>query len=178
MFIILLHSTTVTSFGISFKTIAFAPQTPFLFSLSIRENLLLSNPNASDDAIWDALEVCAAADFVRNKGGLDVVISQKDLSGGEQQRLALARIGVRGAKIILMDESTSALDGQSQKTVIQTVKEAAKNGHTMILVAHRLSTLKDANMIVHLEDGKVLETGSFSELYEKSEKFRRLADLG
>lgn len=159
------------------KTITYAPQSPYLFSLSVRENLTLGNPNASDGAIWASLEECAAADMIRSKGGLDKVLLPKELSGGEQQRLALARLGIKGAKIVLMDESTSALDGQSQNVVIDTIKEAAKRGHTIILVAHRLSTLRDADMIVHLEEGKVLETGTFSELYKKSEKFRRLADL-
>lgn len=159
------------------KTITYAPQSPYLFSLSIRENLTLGNPNASDGAIWAALEECAAANVVRSKGGLDVVLTPKELSGGEQQRLSLSRLAIKGAKIVLMDESTSALDGQSQNVVIDTIKKAVKRGHTIILVAHRLSTLKDADMIVHLEDGRILETGTFSELYSKSAKFRRLADL-
>lgn len=160
------------------KAITLAPQQPFLFDFSIKQNLLLANPGASDGAIWDCLKQCAADEFVREKGGLDAVLTPKELSGGQRQRLALARIPLRGGKVVLLDESTSALDGESQAIVLKTIREAADMGHTMVLVAHRVSTLKTADLILVMEDGKVSETGTYDELYNRSEKFRRLANLG
>lgn len=160
------------------RAITLAPQSPFLFDFTIKQNLLLANPESSDEAIWECLKQCAADEFVLEKGGLDAVITPKELSGGQRQRLALARIPLRGAKVVLLDESTSALDGESQALVLKTFRDAADKGHTMVLVAHRVSTLKEADMILVMEDGKILETGTYDELYGRSEKFRRLANLG
>ena len=160
------------------RAITLAPQSPFLFDFTIRQNLLLANPEASDESIWNCLKQCAADKFVLEKGGLDAVITPKELSGGQRQRLALARIPLRGGKVVLLDETTSALDGESQAVVLKTFRDAADKGHTMVLVAHRVSTLKEADMIIIMEDGKIIETGNYTELYENSEKFRRLADLG
>jgi ABC-type bacteriocin/lantibiotic exporter with double-glycine peptidase domain len=160
------------------KIFAMAPQQPYLFDFTIKENLCLADPDASPAKIWDCLEECAAAEFVRQKGGLDIKLTPKELSGGQRQRLALARLCLRGGKIILMDESTSALDSESQAIVMKTVHEAAARGHTMVLVAHRVSTLKSADKILLMDKGKIIAEGTYSELYETSEKFRRLADLG
>lgn len=170
------HDTYSLDFSSFYKCIKLAPQQPYLFSMSVRDNLKLSNPNASDGAMWAALAECACADLVQARGGLDAVISQKELSGGEKQRLALARLGVLGAQIILLDESTSALDAESQNTILQTVKRATQTGHTVIMVAHRISTLRDADIILHMEGGTVIESGTYSELYENSESFRNLVD--
>lgn len=160
------------------KAITLAPQQAFLFDFSIKENMLLANSNATDAKIWECLKRCAADEFVRQKGGLDTMLTPKELSGGQRQRLALARLTLRGGKIILMDESTSALDGESQAVVMQTVQEAAAMGHTMVVVAHRVSTLKNADKILLMDKGKIIAQGTYAELYETSEKFRRLATLG
>ncbi len=160
------------------RCINIASQQPFLFSLSIRENLLLANPEASDGAMWECLKECSADKFVHEKGGLDTLIDPRKLSGGQKQRLALARIPLHGGKIILLDESTSALDGESQEVVINSIQNAAKCGHTMLLIAHRISSLKNADLILVMDDGKVVASGSYSELYQNCEKFRRLANLG
>lgn len=160
------------------RAISLAPQEPFLFDFSIKENLLLANPNATDSKIWKVLKYCNADTFVLEKGGLDTILTPKELSGGQKQRLALSRLILRGAKILLMDESTSALDGEAQATVIKSIEMATKQGHTIVLVAHRVSTLKSADMIVFMENGKIIGTGSYNELYDNHEKFRRLANLG
>lgn len=160
------------------KAITMAPQKPFLFSLSIRENLLLAHPEASDEDIWKALKYCAADKFVKEKGGLDYVLKNQDLSGGELQRLALARLPLKGCKILLLDESTSALDANSQELVVNTIRDAANRGHTVFFVAHRVSTLKCADKILFIENGKIQASGTYSELYKSSEEFRRMADLG
>lgn len=160
------------------KAIALTPQQPFLFDFTIKENLLLGNPEAADEEIWIALRKCAADKFVHEKGGLDTVLTPKELSGGQKQRLALTRMALRGGKIILMDESTSALDGESQEIVIKTMREAANNGHTMVLVAHRVSSLKSADIILLMDKGKIIEKGTYEELFHSSEKFRMLAEQG
>lgn len=160
------------------RAITLAPQQPFLFDFSIKQNMLLSNPSATDDKIWKCLKLSAADKFVLEKGGLDAMLTPKELSGGQKQRLALARLALRGGKIILMDESTSALDGDSQSIVINSVQNTVKKGHTLILVAHRVNTLKSADIILLMENGKIVEKGSYDELYKNSEKFRRLANLG
>ena len=160
------------------KIFTMAPQQPYLFDFTIKENICLADPNASPAKIWDCLEECDAAEFVRQKGGLDIKVTPKELSGGQRQRLALARLCLRGGKIILMDESTSALDGESQTVIMNAVQQAAKQGHTMVVVAHRVSTLKSADKILLMDKGKIIAEGTYSELYENSEKFRRLADLG
>ena len=160
------------------RAITMAPQSPFLFDFSIKQNMLLADPNASDEQIWEALKLSAAYQFVLEKGGLDTILTPKELSGGQKQRLALARMVLRGGKIILMDESTSALDGESQSHIIQTARVAADTGRTIVLVAHRVSTLKNADLILLMDDGKIIAQGTYAELYKNSEKFRRLANLG
>ena len=165
---------TETSFR---RAVSLAPQIPFLFSLTIRENLLLARPNASEDEIWRCLEECAADKFVREKGGLDVYLDQNNLSGGERQRLALTRLHLKGGKIILLDEVTSALDGESQEQIVSTGLKASKMGHTVVLIAHRISSLKKADKIILLDNGKVADSGTYGELLQRSEKFNRLASL-
>ena len=159
------------------RVVCLAPQTPFLFSLSIRENLLLAKPNASENEIWKCLEACSADKFVREKGGLDVILDQSNLSGGERQRLALARLHLRGGKIILLDEATSALDGESQDRIVKTIRKASNMGHTMLVIAHRISSLKSADKIFLLDNGRVSDSGTYDELLQKSEKFNRLVSL-
>lgn len=159
------------------KTITLAPQMPFLFDFSIKQNMLLANPNASDAEIWDCLKRCSADKFVHEHGGLETVLTPKELSGGQRQRLALARMTLKGGKIILLDESTSALDGQAQDVILHAAREASKN-HTVVMVAHRVSCLKAADIILVMDKGKVFAQGTYDELYTTCEKFRHLADLG
>ena len=160
------------------NAIAHVPQFPFMFSMSIKENLLLANPNASDEDIWRALDECYAKDFVESKGGLDAVIEPTQLSGGQQQRLALARIALRGGRILLLDESTSALDSVAQDEVVKTIQRATASGHTVMLVSHRAAPLKKADLIVYMANGKVETQGTFEKLYAENKNFRRLVDLG
>lgn len=154
--------------------VAYAPQMPYIFSLSIAENLKLTNPNVSEDRMRHALKMASAEKFAEN---LDYN-NTKALSGGEQQRLALARIPLCGSKVILLDESTSALDNESQKAVMTTVRQAANDGHTMIMAAHRLNTLVNADMIIVLDKGRIIAKGTYHELLENNEYFRRLVSLG
>ncbi len=155
-----------------FKCIKLAPQDPKLFSsMSVRDNLKLANPEATDENLLTALQECGV-NFI----DLDAIVDSKHLSGGEKQRLALARVAVLGAKVILLDESTSALDSKSQEVILQTINHAVITGHTVIMVAHRIQTLKNADIIFRLDAGTVAESGTYSELLLRSSEFRKLAN--
>jgi len=157
------------------RAIRMAPQFPYFFNLSIKDNLKLVCPDASDEEIWHALKLANAIKFVKQLGGLEVIVSNTCLSGGQKQKLALARIALRKAKILLLDEATSALDNISQSNILEVIHQA-KSYHSIIMVAHRISTIKDADMLIFMDDGKIIATGTYDELYQNSEKFQKLAD--
>ena len=155
-----------------------APQTPFVFTMTVRENLKMANENATEKDMWKALKYADADGFVKElENGLDTVINRSSLSGSQIQRLALARIPLRTSKIILLDEATSAMDNITQSRIISTLKRVTEN-HTIIMVAHRLHILEDADVILYMEDGKIVDTGSYSDLYNRNSSFRKLADEG
>ncbi len=158
------------------RAIRLAPQSPHLFQMSIRDNLKLVNPDANDKDLWHALKIADIADFVQESGGLDIEVNDKSLSGGQKQKLALARLAIQKSKILLLDEATSALDNFSQENIISTILKA-KNNHTIIMVAHRLATVKKADFLVFMEQGKILAIGSYDELYKTCPEFRKMADL-
>lgn len=147
------------------RSISYVPQDPFLFNTTIRENLIIIQPDATEEEIWEALEF-AAADFVRNlPQGLDTLVGDMGirLSGGERQRLVLARAILRKPSVLVLDEATSALDIENE-TKIQESLEKLKGKMTIIVVAHRLSTIKNADQVVVLEKGEIIQRGEFGEL--------------
>ncbi|MBT2709463.1 ABC transporter ATP-binding protein [Pseudomonas sp. ISL-84] len=147
------------------SSISYVPQDPFLFNSSVRENLLLIQPDASEKQIWEALEF-AAADFVSNlPQGLDTLIGDRGikLSGGERQRLVLARAILRKPSILILDEATSALDTENE-TKIQEALERLNGKMTIIVIAHRLSTIKNADQVVVLDKGEIIQQGEFGQL--------------
>lgn len=148
------------------QTISYVPQDPFLFNGSIKENLLMMEPNASEEEIWGALQLAAAAEFVsRLPGGLDTLIGDRGirLSGGERQRLVLARAILRNPKILVLDEATSALDTENE-TRIQEALEKLKGTMTIIVIAHRLSTIRNADQVIVLDQGRIIQKGAFGHL--------------
>ncbi|MDF2903818.1 MAG: transporter [Bacillus sp. (in: firmicutes)] len=161
------------------RIISYVPQDPFLFNASIKENLLMMEPKASEAMIWEALEKSAADDFVRRlPQGLNTMIGDRGirLSGGERQRLVLARALLRKPSILVLDEATSALDTENEKR-IQKVLEKLKGSMTIIVIAHRLSTIRNADQVIVLDKGKVIQSGGFSQLAkEKKGVFRNLLD--
>lgn len=160
------------------SAIRHAPQTPSVFTMTVRENLQTANENATEKDMWEALKYADADGFVKEwENGLDTVINCSSLSGSQLQRLALARIPLRTSKIILLDEATSAMDNITQSRIISTLKRVTEN-HTIIMVAHRLHILEDADVILYMEDGKIVDTGSYSDLYKRNSSFRKLADEG
>lgn len=148
-----------------------------LFNLSIRENLLFAKSNATEDEIKDALTK-ASADFVFSlENGLDTIIGERGLklSGGEKQRIAIARLFLQNPEIIILDEATSALDNVTEKK-IQASLENLLQGRTAIIIAHRLSTIQNVDRILYIENGEVTEEGNYQELIAKNGKFARLAN--
>lgn len=129
------------------RALSYVPQEPFLFNVSIRENLLLVEPRANEKQLWEALEFAAAAEFVKKlPQGLDTHIGDRGvrLSGGERQRLVLARAILRKPEILILDEATSALDTENEAK-IQEALEQLKGTTTIIVIAHRLSTIRNAD---------------------------------
>ncbi len=160
------------------SNICHAPQIPFIFSISLSENLRLANKYATEEQMWLALKYAEADGFVKKfKNGLDTIINRALLSGSQLQRLALARIPLHRSKIILLDEATSAMDNLTQSKIISTLKNFTTN-HTIIMVAHRINILKDADIILYMENGKIVDRGTYDELYKNNSSFRNLATKG
>ncbi|MDM5234676.1 ABC transporter ATP-binding protein [Bacillus cereus] len=159
------------------RAISYVPQDPFLFNASIRENLLMIEPNASEEQIWDALEFAAASEFVRTlPNGLDTLIGDRGvrLSGGERQRLVLARAILRKPSILVLDEATSALDTENE-VKIQSAIERLKGTMTIVVIAHRLSTIRNADQVIVLGKGEIVQIGEFNQLAkERKGVFRNL----
>ncbi|MDQ0270940.1 ABC transporter ATP-binding protein [Cytobacillus purgationiresistens] len=151
------------------QSIGYVPQDPFLFNESIRENLLLVAPEATEEQLWDALEFASAAGFVRMlSDGLDTLIGDRGikLSGGERQRLVLARAILRKPPLLVLDEATSSLDTESERK-IQEALDKLKGTLTIVVIAHRLSTIRNADQVIVLEQGEVIQQGGFQQLSEE-----------
>lgn len=159
------------------RSIGYVAQDPFLYNASIRDNLAMIKPDASEAELWEALEFAASADFVRDlPDGLDTLIGDRGirLSGGERQRLVLARAIIRKPSILVLDEATSALDTENERK-IQEALERIKSSVTVIVIAHRLSTIRGADQILVIEEGRVIQQGVYAGLAsEQGGMFRRL----
>lgn len=148
------------------KKIAMVFQDNFLFSGTIKDNILLGNTEATDEQIWRALDNACLSDFVKQlPQGLETEIGERGilLSGGQKQRLAIARTFVKNAPIVILDEATSALDNKSEQ-VVQEALENLMKARTVIVIAHRLSTVQNANKIIVVNDGRIVEEGTHHDL--------------
>ncbi len=156
--------------------ISIVSQSPYIFNMSIKDNLLLVNPDASLDEIDKVCKQACLYDYINSlPDKYDTVIGESgvNLSGGQKQRLAIARALLKNSPILLFDEATSALDNQTQSEIKSTL-DNLKNEYTIIIVAHRLSTIQDCDTIHVIEDGKVISSGTHKELLESSETYRNL----
>jgi ATP-binding cassette subfamily B multidrug efflux pump len=156
--------------------IGLVPQKPYLFSGTVRSNLLYGKPDAGDDELWQALSIAQARDFVEEmEGGLDAPISQggTNVSGGQRQRLAIARALVKRPELYIFDDSFSALDLATDARLRQSLKRNT-DGATMIIVAQRVSTILDADQILVLENGRILARGTHSELLDTSQTYQEI----
>ncbi len=150
--------------------IGYVTQEAFLFNGSVRDNLLLAKRDASDDDIWKALAAASAHTFVEQlPEQLDSVVGERGvkLSGGEKQRLSIARALLKNPPILLLDEATASVDNQTEK-VIQKALEKLMHGRTCIVIAHRLTTIQSADQIYVLQKGAVVEAGTHHDLLEKN----------
>ena len=169
---------TEVSFASLRRKISYVGQDTFLFSTTVMENLRYARPDATDDEVKEAARAAHAHDFISGlPQGYDTEVGENGafLSGGQKQRLAIARAILRKAEILLLDEATSALDAQSEAYVKEALDRLTKNV-TTIVIAHRLSTVLEADRIMVVQDGRVIEQGNLDELLENNGSFRRLFD--
>ncbi len=158
------------------REVAIVEQKPRLFSGTVRSNMLWGSEGATDDEIWSALETAQAAEFVRKKdGGLDEEISQGggNLSGGQKQRLTIARALLRGADILILDDSASALDYATDAALRRAIAELPKD-MTVFIVSQRAGSIMNADKILVLDDGRLVGCGSHAELMEDCEIYREI----
>jgi ATP-binding cassette subfamily B protein len=158
------------------KTVGLVPQRPYLFAGTVATNLRYGNPDATDEELWHALEVAQAREFVeRLEGGLDAPIAQggTNVSGGQRQRLAIARILVQRPEIYLFDDSFSALDYATDAALRAALAQETAEA-TVVIVAQRVATIRDADRIVVLDEGRVVGTGRHHELMADNETYREI----
>jgi len=162
------------------QQIGLVPQNTFLFSGTLADNISYAKPDASKEEIIRAAKVANAHDFIRAKpDGYETLIGEggKGLSGGEQQRLAIARAVLHNPRILILDEATSHVDVETEKQIQEATARLIK-GRTTFAIAHRLSTLKNANRLIVLKDGAIVEIGTHDELLAKEEgEFHRLVQM-
>ncbi|RKO23776.1 ABC transporter ATP-binding protein [Pseudarthrobacter phenanthrenivorans] len=158
--------------------IGLVPQRPYLFSGTVRSNLLYGKPDATEGELWSALEIAQARDFVeRMDEGLDAPISQggTNVSGGQRQRLAIARALVKRPELYIFDDSFSSLDTGTDARLRQALKRSTA-GATLVIIAQRVSSIVDADQILVLDDGRIVGRGTHSELLETSETYREIVN--
>jgi ABC-type multidrug transport system fused ATPase/permease subunit len=159
--------------------VALVTQETILFNDTIRRNIELGRPGASEAEIVEAARHAHAHGFIlETPNGYDTVIGERggNLSGGQRQRLAIARAILRNAPILVLDEATSALDSESERAV-QAALNQLMEGRTTLCIAHRLSTVQHADVIVVLDQGRIVEMGRHQELLDRDGHYRRLYEL-
>ncbi|MGW4425065.1 ABC transporter ATP-binding protein [Streptosporangium sp. NPDC004631] len=152
------------------------PQDTYLFAMSVRENIRLARPDATDAEVETAARTACAHDFVTAMpDGYDTLVGERGahLSGGQRQRLAIARALLTRAPILVLDEAVSNLDAESEAAIDEALR-SARGDHTTMIIAHRSSTLRTADTVVLLEEGRVADTGSHDDLLARSAAYRRL----
>ena len=157
------------------KMVSLASQQPVAFATSIRENLLMAKPEASEKEIWQALQKARIMDWVKSlPDKLDTIINESlNLSGGQLQRVALARVFLKDTPIVIFDEATSAIDNQNQAQITKLIKEQAKN-KIIIVIAHRVDAIRCSDRIIFMEHGRIAGIGSHKELLEKNSRYKKI----
>jgi subfamily B ATP-binding cassette protein MsbA len=154
-------------------------QDVILFNDSVKNNIQYGLNNVNRDQIASAAKMANAIDFIEDMSlGFETVIGEKGvkLSGGQKQRIAIARAILKNPPILILDEATSSLDTESEQLVQQAIEQLMKD-RTVLVIAHRLSTVRNADKIIVMEKGRIIEKGKHSELYQKDGTYRRLYKL-
>ncbi|MHC4976523.1 MAG: ABC transporter ATP-binding protein [Planctomycetota bacterium] len=157
------------------EQIGVVSQDVVLFSGTIRENITLGSEGVSDAQIRSAIDAAHASDLIELKGGLDAQVGEEgeSLSGGQRQRLSIARALLRDPSVLILDEATSMIDADSEKRIAEAVREFSRD-RTCLIIAHRLSTVQHADMIVVIDEGRIVDTGTHNELLASCELYQRL----
>lgn len=178
---ILIDGTDISKFTLDGlrEQIAFVMQDTILFYGSIRENIAYGKPDATEEEITEAARMANATEFIEKMPhGFDTMVGERGvtLSGGQKQRIGIARALVRNSPILILDEPTSSLDAESEKTVMEAL-ENLMLGRTVIIIAHRLSTIRNVDKIIVLANGKIAEEGTHEELMEKGKLYEELYNV-
>ncbi|MBN1498711.1 MAG: ABC transporter ATP-binding protein [Spirochaetes bacterium] len=156
--------------------IGIVQQNVFLFDSTIKENILYGNPNATDEQVQKAVRLANIESFIKSlPDGLDTPVGERGvkLSGGQKQRISIARVFLKNPPILIFDEATSSLDTESEKLIQQSMKTLSKN-RTTIIIAHRLSTVRHAHRLFVMKKGKIIESGTHSELLKRNSYYSKL----
>lgn len=159
------------------REIAIVAAQSHLFAGTLRDNLLMAKPDATESELWQALEAAHISDFVRAQSQeLDLAIEQgaSNLSGGQKQRIAIARALLREPAVYIFDEATSSVDVESETLILQTIRALADRGKTVIMVTHRMANAADADHVVVFEHGRVAEQGTHAELMRANGTYAKL----
>ena len=159
------------------REIAIVAAQSHLFAGTLRDNLLMAKPNATENELWQAVEAAHISDFVRAQSQeLDLAIEQgaSNLSGGQKQRIAIARALLREPAVYIFDEATSSVDVESETLILQTIRALADRGKTVIMVTHRMANAADADHVVVFEHGRVAEQGTHAELMRANGTYAKL----
>jgi ATP-binding cassette subfamily C protein len=164
------------------RNIGYVPQSIYLLDASIRGNVAfgLEDKDIDNNKVWDALRIAQLEDFAKQlTDGLDTLVGENGIrfSGGQRQRLGIARAVYHQPEILILDEATSALDSETEKDVSGAI-EALSGQKTLIIIAHRLSTIRQCDTIFLMRAGTIVDSGTFDELVSKNYDFKRMADSG
>ena len=157
------------------SSIGYVSQEPILFSTSVKDNIFYGHSKSDEKSLIQAAKKAKAYDFITSlENGFDTIVGEQgsQLSGGQRQRVAIARALIRSPKLLILDEATSALDSESEKAIQLAIEDASQDCN-VIIIAHRLSTVKCADKILVLDQGKLIEEGDFDELIELDGHFAK-----